>query len=104
MVFVLNSIEVARFLSSVIANSMNVCTAMANCSIRFESNISGDGYNIDYQNLDKKSIGEMMTRIGMPYGSEYSKDADYIQDVKDHRPVNSSNYGTTGRIYQERQD
>jgi len=38
------------------------------------------------------------------YGTDYAKDADYIQATQSGQTVNPNAYGTTGRIYTEKKN
>ena len=64
--------------------------------------IGGTQIYTNYPSVSKAAIGAMMQRINRPYGTDYSKDADYIQATKDGKVVDPKGYGTTGRIYTEK--
>jgi len=66
--------------------------------------IGGTKIFTNYPTVTKAAIGAMMQRIDKPYGTDYAKDADYIQAVQSGQTVNAKDYGTTGRIYTEKKN
>ena len=59
----------------------------------------------NYPSVSKAAIGAMMQRIDRPYGTDYAKDADYIQATQGGKvTVSPSSYGTTGTIYTEKKN
>ena len=58
----------------------------------------------NYPTLSKAAIGAMIQRIDRPYGTDYAKDADYIQAVQSGKTVRQSDYGTSGTIYTEKRN
>jgi RHS repeat-associated protein len=68
------------------------------------SGFSGTKILTNYPSVTKAAIGTMIQRINMPYGTDYAKDADYIQAVQSGGTPNPAKYGTTGRIYSEKKN
>lgn len=61
--------------------------------------IGGSLVTINYPNLSKPAIAAMVGRINQPYGTDYAKDADYIEATRRGETVNPRDFGTAGRIY-----
>lgn len=68
------------------------------------SQIGGTKVYTNYPSVTKKAVGVMIMRIDKPYGTDYAKDADYIQAVQSGQAVNPNRYGTTGRVYTEKRN
>ena len=68
------------------------------------SGFNGTKVYTNYPSVSKAAIGAMIQRIGRPYGTDYAKDADYIQAVQSGQTVKQTDYGTTGRIYTEKKN
>jgi RHS repeat-associated protein len=66
--------------------------------------IGGTKIFTNYPSLGKAAIGAMIQRIDRPYGTDYAKDADYIQAVQSGQTVKQTDYGTTGRVYTEKKN
>lgn len=68
------------------------------------SGFNGTKIYTNYPTVTKAAIGAMMQRIDRPYGTDYAKDADYIQAVQSGQKVRQSDYGTSGTIYTEKKN
>jgi hypothetical protein len=67
--------------------------------------IGGTQIYTNYPSLTKAAIGAMIQRIDRPYGTDYAKDADYIQAAQGGKvTVDQKGYGTMGRIYTEKKN
>lgn len=66
------------------------------------SQTGGTKVVINYPSVTKDAVSAMMMRIDKPYGTDYAKDADYIQAVQSGKTINLKEYGTTGRIYTQK--
>jgi len=71
-----------------------------------ESSQIGGGTRVytHYPSITKNAVQAMIMRINKPYGTDYAKDADYIQAVQSGLKPDPTKYGTTGRIYTEKKD
>ena len=66
--------------------------------------IGGTKVFTNYPSVTKEAVKAMIMRIDKPYGTDYAKDADYIQAVQSGNKPAPDRYGTTGRIYTEKKN
>ena len=66
--------------------------------------IGGTKISTHYPSVTKEAIRAMIMRIDKPYGTDYAKDADFIQATQSGQTVNPKAYGTTGRIYTQKKN
>lgn len=55
-----------------------------------------------YATVTKDAIKAMIMRIDKPYGTDYAKDADYIEAVRNGQTPQPKEHGTNGTIYTEK--